>query len=259
MLLGIDIGNSQIKAAVYDGESIRYLFKLPKFRKLNQLTYRETFKNWFDNENITNKIDDVIISSVVREATNKVINAVRAIFAIEPLLVSAEINLGGVKLLVDNPKEVGADRICGIVQACSKYKPPFIIIDMGTATTFDVVSKEGNFIGGSICAGVGMNAVSLATLTSLLPQVTIEKADRVIATSTTSNILSGTVIAHAAMVDGMIARIEKELGEKTTIIITGGYSYFVKEHLTHPIDYAEETLILDGLYTLYKMNNAIGN
>lgn len=254
MLLVIDIGNTQITLGIFENSNLVCQWDLSSLKTSTEDEYGIIIYNLLIRENIQNNIKGTIISSVVSNLTCVIKRAIEKYLNIIPLIVSNYSNLGQIKLCVDKPKEVGADRICNIVGANKYYDINYVVVDTGTATTFDVVNSKKEFIGGSICAGIGLNAKSLGASTSLLPEIKPDYATKVIATNTITNILSGIIIGHAAMIDGLLDRIEEELGQPIKTIVTGGYSIFVKEHMKRCIDLYQPKLTIEGLKILYDLN-----
>lgn len=254
MLLVADIGNSQVSIGVYDNENLFYRWGLTSVKVFSEDEYGIILYNLLAKEGIAQRIEGAIVSSVVSHLTHELKAAIEKYLKISPIMVNHFVNLGGSKLLVDRPEEVGADRICNVVAAITLYEPPLVVVDMGTATTFDVIDKEGNFIGGAICPGVALSIRTLASNTSLLPDIQVDHIRNTIATGTVSNILSGTVIGHAAMIDGMFDRIEKELGMPIKTVATGGYSIYVEEHMHRQFNHINPQLTMDGLRFIYNLN-----
>jgi len=173
-------------------------------------------------------------------------------FNISPLVVGAGIKTG-VRIRMDNPREVGADRIADAVAAHHLYGGPVIIIDLGTATTFGIVSKEGDYIGGVIATGIATAAEALFSRTAQLPRVELIRPKRVIGTNTVTAIQSGIIYGYASLVEGIVARIQQELGEKARVVATGGYSGLIARE-TVVIDEVNPDLTLVGLRLIYLMN-----
>ncbi|HUV58578.1 MAG TPA: type III pantothenate kinase, partial [Desulfatiglandales bacterium] len=172
----------------------------------------------------------------------------------EPMIVGPDIKTG-LAIKYDNPKEVGADRIVNAVAAYQKYKTGLIVVDFGTATTFDYISSEGAYEGGAIAPGIIISAEALFQKASKLPRVEIfDKPKTVIGKETISSINSGLVYGYAGLVDGIVNRIKKEMGSNLTVIATGGLATLIKSEAEN-IDYVEEFLTLDGLQILFKLNS----
>jgi type III pantothenate kinase len=168
-------------------------------------------------------------------------------------LVEPNINLG-IKISTDNPAEVGADRIANAVAVSKKYSGAVIVIDFGTATTFDIINSKNEFLGGVISPGLNTQMKCLKNATSKLPKIEVSISSGAIGHNTTDAILSGVIRGSACMVDGLIEQCEAELGEKATIIATGGYCGLIANYLKRPFDKVNPILTLEGLKYIYEMN-----
>jgi type III pantothenate kinase len=177
----------------------------------------------------------------------------RRYFKVKPLVVGPEIRTG-MQILYDNPKEVGADRIVNAVAAYEKYRTSLVVIDFGTATTFDCISKEGAYLGGAISPGVLISCEALFQKASRLPRVEIfAKPKKVIAKDTISSMNVGIVYGYAGLVDGIVGRIKREMGDDPSVIATGGLAPLICEE-AESIDHVEEFLTLEGLIIIHKRN-----
>lgn len=254
MLLVADIGNSQVTVGIYDNENLMQRWGLTSTKSFSDDEYGIMLFNLLKYANIEDKIHGAIISSVVSHLTYEVKHAIEKYLKVPVIVVSHESNMGGVSLKIDRPEEVGADRICNVVAGYTLYGSPSVIVDMGTATTFDILNEKGEFIGGAICPGIGLSIKALAENTSLLPDVQVNYITEVIASNTVTNILSGTIIGHAALIDGMLDRIEQQLGTEIITIGTGGYSIYVEEHMKRAFNHFTPQLTMDGLRFLYELN-----
>jgi len=251
MLLTADIGNTSINLGLFDEEALVEEFRLASDKDLSLEEYevllKSLFKDFF--------VDSCIISSVVEELTKKFKKAVDNVFSIDSIILSTMINTG-IKICLDNPKEAGADRIANAAGAYVLYKHPVIVIDFGTATTFDIVNSEGDFIGGIISLGIMSQMKALNKFTSKLPRIDVSLSPNAIGHNTNDAILSGVIRGTAAMIDGLVEQCEKELGEKAILVATGGYSGLISNYLKRPFDYINPTLTLEGLRYLYQINCA---
>lgn len=254
MLLVIDIGNTNTSLGVYEEDELIHTFSLSSDIKKTQDEYGIYLLAILNHKNIISKIKGAIISSVVPQLCEIYKNAISKYLNINALTLSYKSNLP-IKLNLKNNKEIGADRIANAAAVVSKYKLPAIVIDFGTATTFDIVDENANFIGGIIAPGLKIQANSLAQFTSKLPKLKIEAPQNAIGADTISAMLSGIVLGHRCMIEGMIARCEKELNQKATVIATGGYSKVLFEDMDDTINYIDKNLTLFGLKELYKLNN----
>ena len=254
MLLVIDIGNTNTSLGVFEKDELIHTFALSSDVKKTDDEYGISLLMILNHNNITSKIQGAIISSVVPQLCEIYKNAIKKYLNIEAISLSYKSNLP-IKLNLKNNKEIGADRIANAAAAVSKYKLPAIVIDFGTATTFDIVDKDANFIGGLIAPGLKIQAKSLSQFTSKLPKLKIEAPDNAIGKDTISAMLSGIVLGHRCMIEGMIKKCEKEIGQKATVIATGGYSDVLFENMDNTINYIDKELTLYGLKELYKLNS----
>ena len=198
------------------------------------------------------RLEDVIISSVVPPVLNSMRTAVLKLTGKKPFVVGPGIKTG-LNILLDNPQQVGSDLIVAAVAALREYKPPLILIDMGTATTISVINKDRAYLGGCICPGVRISAEALSSRAALLPGIDLDQPRRAIGKNTTDCMRSGIMLGAACMLDGMIERMEQELGERATVVATGGIARFVLPMCRREIAY-DRNLLLKGLAVLYQMN-----
>jgi type III pantothenate kinase len=202
----------------------------------------------------TRDIKEVALCSVVPPLTSIYEEMFKSYFSISPLVVAAGIKTG-VRICMDNPKEVGADRIVDTVAAHHLYGGPVIIVDLGTATTFDTISEEGDYLGGAIAPGMLTAAEAMFQRAAMLPHVELARPSHVIGTNTIDAMKSGIVFGYVTLVEGMVARIQRELGTKTKVIATGGYAELIAKE-TKVIDEVNLNLTLIGLMLVYQMNKA---
>lgn len=252
MLLTADIGNTSITLGLFEDDALVEEFRLASDKDLSLEEYEVLLKSLFKDF----KIDGCIISSVVEELNNKFKSAVANVFKIKPMFLNLEINTG-IKIVLDKPSEAGADRIANAAGAYVLYKKPVIVVDFGTATTFDIVNKEGEFIGGVIAPGVNSQLKALNKFTSKLPRIDVAVSNSAIGHNTSDAILSGVIRGSACMIDGLVKQCEKELGEKAVLVATGGYSSLISDYLERPFDFINPTLTLEGLRYLYQLNSLV--
>lgn len=252
MLLTADIGNTNITLGLFEESALVEEFRLASDKDLSLEEYEVLLKSLFCNYNV----DGCIISSVVEELNNKFKSALINVFKVEPIFLSAKINTG-VKIKMPNLDEVGADRIANAAGAYILYKHPVIVIDFGTATTFDIVNPQGEFIGGVIAPGINLQLKTLNKFTSKLPRIDAAISPSAIGNNTVDAILSGVIRGCACMIDGLVEQCEKELGEKAVIVATGGYSAYIAEYMKRPFDFINPTLTLEGLRHLYNINKLV--
>lgn len=251
MLLVIDIGNTNTSLGVFEKDELVHTFALSSDIKKTDDEYGINLLAILNHKNIASKIEGAIVSSVVPQLCEIYKNAIKKYLEIDAITLSYKSKMP-IKLNLTNNKEIGADRIANAVAATIKYQLPAIVIDFGTATTFDIVDSNANFIGGLIAPGLKIQAKSLSQFTSKLPKLKIEAPSSAIGKDTIGAMLSGIVLGHSCMIDGMIKKCEKELGQKATIVATGGYSSVLFENSS--IDYIDKDLTLFGLKELYKLN-----
>ena len=247
MILALDIGNTNASIGIYDKDKLVETLRLSSDIKRTADEYGILLSTFLKDK----KIDGAIISSVVPMLAQTYKDALLKYLNINAINLSHKSKMP-IHLKLDNNKEIGADRIANAAAVVKKYKLPAIVIDFGTATTFDIVDKDANFIGGIISPGLEIQAKSLSQFTSKLPKLKIEPAKSAIGKDTISAMLSGIVLGHQCMIKGMIKECEKELKSKATIVATGGYSEVLfKDDV---IDYIDKDLTLFGLKELYYFN-----
>ena len=249
MLLTADIGNTSITLGLFDNDALVEEYRLASDKDLSLEEYEVLVKSLFKEY----KVDGCIISSVVEELTKKFKAAVDNVFKLNAIILTTKINTG-VKICLDNPKEAGADRIANAAGAYVLYNHPVIVVDFGTATTFDIVNANGEFIGGIIAPGVSLQLKALNKFTSKLTRIEVSPSSTAIGHNTNDAILAGVLRGSASMIDGLVEQCEKELGQKAVIVATGGYSGLVAKYLKRPFDFINPTLTLEGLRYLYQIN-----
>lgn len=252
MLLAVDIGNTNIVVGVFDEERLVHSWRLSTRREMTadelQVMFRSLIGEGLDG------FRDAIVSSVVPPLTAPVIEAIQKLCGVTPLEVEPGIKTG-LRIRYDNPQEVGADRILNAVAARARHAGALIVIDFGTATTLDVVTAGGDYLGGVICPGPRLSAEALSARAARLPRVDLQAPPHVVGRNTVDSIRSGLLHGHAAMIDGLVRRIEAELGSKTTVIATGGLAPVIGP-LMDRLDALDPDLTLEGLRLLYARNRA---
>ena len=253
MILAVDIGNSNIITGCINASEIRFIERLSTDRALTPVEYAIRVKTLLDMYGIAyGDIEGSIISSVVPQLTPVIDEALKKLFKSKPLIVGPGLKTG-INVRIDDPAQLGSSPLAYSVAAVAEHEPPFIIIELGTATTFCTVNRQRQYIGGVICAGVRTALDSLVSNTSLLHQVILEDPGRIIGSNTVNSMKSGIIYGMAACIDGVVERIEKELGEKCTLIATGRFSRIVIPHCKREIIIDEE-LILKGLRIIFEKN-----
>ena len=247
MLLAIDIGNSNIVIGGIDEEKIHFEARIATDRIKTSDQYGVEIKNMLDLFRVpVEEVEDCIISSVVPPVFNAVRTGVVKVTGMEPIVVGPGIKTG-LNIQMDDPASVGSDRIVIAVAALQEYKPPIILVDMGTATTMEVVDHGNTYLGGCIIPGVRVSAEALSSRASQLPGIQLDKPKRVIGKNTVECMRSGIMYGAAAMLDGMLDRMEEELGKRTTVVVTGGMAQFIAPLCRRKM-MVEKDLLLKGLY-----------
>lgn len=253
MLLVIDIGNTNTSIGIFEKDKDKpiYTFRLSSDIKKTEDEYGVFLLTVLNHDNLISKINGAMISSVVPQLLEIYQDAIEKYLKIKPVILSHKSKLP-ITLALKNNKEAGADRIANASAAAIKYKLPAIVIDFGTATTFDIVDENKCFIGGIIAPGLKIQAKSLSQFTSKLPKLKIEAPKSSIGKDTISAMLSGIVLGHKSMIEGMIKNCKKELGKKPTVIVTGGYSPILFDSINE--NHIDKDLTLYGLKELYYLN-----
>lgn len=256
MILAIDIGNSNIVLGCMEDTQIVKEARLATDLLKTSDQYCAELKSMLDLLEIPiGGIEGAIISSVVPPVLNSIKTAIVKLTGITPLTVGPGIKTG-LNILLDNPAMAGGDLIVGAVAALDQYKPPLLIIDMGTATTITAIDAKGNFLGGSIFPGVKISSEALSGKTAQLPAISLEAPQKAIGRNTVDCMRSGLMMGTAAMLDGMIQRMEEELGAPAMVIATGGIARFILPMCRREIIY-DKDLLLKGLGILYKNNRKV--
>lgn len=255
MLLVIDIGNSNIVMGTYRGKKLVKHWRVSTDQQKTGDEYGILINSLFHYQNLKiSEIGDIIISSVVPPLMIPFIKMCERYFNIHPMIVEPGIKTG-IKLNYENPKSLGADRIVNVVGAFEQYGGPLIAIDIGTATTFDVISEKGDFLGGVIAPGILASAQSLFSLTSKLPRIELIPPEHIIGHSTISCMKSGIIYGYVSQIDGIVEKIRQEMGNNwnAKVIATGGLASMIcKESKT--INKVDHFLTLTGLRVLYERN-----
>ncbi len=253
MILTIDIGNSNIVIGGVEGDNILFEARIRTEATKTSDEYCVDLKILMDVYGIKpENVEGSIIASVVPQVLNSIQTAVKKLTGKTSLVVGPGLKTG-LNILLENPHQTGADLVVGCVAALRAYKPPMIIVDMGTATTMVVLDKNGALIGGCICPGVKISLDALTDRTALLPGLQLDQPKKAIGRNTIDCMRSGIMMGTASMLDGMVQRMEEELGTKTTVIATGGIAKFVMPLCRTPMIY-DKDLLVKGLAVLYREN-----
>ena len=253
MILAIDIGNSNIVIGGVEGDEIVFEARLRTEATKTSDQYCVDLKILMDvNKIAQDSIEGIIMASVVPQVLNSMQTAVKKLTGKNCLVVGPGLKTG-LNILIENPSQTGADLVVGSVAALREHKPPMIIVDMGTATTMVALDKNGALIGGCICPGVKISMDALTERTALLPGLQLDQPKKAIGRNTIDCMRSGIMMGTACMLDGMVQRMEEELGSKATVIVTGGIGKFIVPMCRTPMIY-DKDLLLKGLAALYRDN-----
>ena len=253
MILAVDIGNTNIVLGAIEREQILFLERMATDRSATEMEYLVRIRSVLKFREIDPaKLEGAIVCSVVPIVTMHVRPAVEQLTGKRAVVVGPGIKTG-LRINIDNPGALGADRVADAVAAINHYPVPLITIDMGTATTVGVVDETKTFIGGMIVPGVMVSLNALAGGTAQLPHISLEPPEKAIGRNTVDCMRSGIIYHNAAGVDGMIARIEQQLGKKCTVVMTGGLSAVIAPHCKHEM-IVDPELLLKGLMIIYRKN-----
>ena len=253
MILAIDIGNTNIVVGCIDDEKTYFIERLSTVRTKTELKYAVDLKTVLDIYHIKKTdIEGCIISSVVPQITDIARLAAEKILKKEVMVLGPGVKTG-LNIMMDNPGQLGADMVADAVAGLASYPVPFIVIDMGTATTVSVVNDKKQYIGGMILPGVGVSLDALTSRASQLSGISIDAPKHIIGKNTIECMKSGVLYSNAAALDGIVERIEEELGQRTTVIATGGLAKKIVSHCKREI-ILDEDLLLKGLRVIYEKN-----
>lgn len=255
MILAIDIGNSNITFGIFDGNELVKRFRAPSNICSSMNDYLDVILSYLQEDSL----EGAVVASVVTGFDYKFKDVLDKHFGINTLVLNSETKVD-LKINIDNPKELGADRIANAIGVLEKFGKNAIVVDFGTATTFEVVTENREFIGGLITTGLHLQLNALASKTSKLPQIELYPPKRAVATNTVDAILSGIVLGNACMIDGMIKKFKDELAPQDFIVVaTGGFASFIEGYMKSSFDYIEPDLTLEGLLGVYVQSlNKVG-
>ena len=253
MILTIDVGNTNIVIGCMEGEKVLFTERLSTDKVKTSLEYAILFRVALDMHKIdVSVVEGSIISSVVPQITPVIRTALRKITGKRAIVLGPGIR-SGVNIRIDDPSSVGADLVAGVAGALVKYKPPLAVIDMGTATTLCIVDRNGNYIGGAIMPGLRLNLSSLVSGTSMLYGISLDIPKKAIGHNTEDAMLSGIMLGHAAMIDGLLYRMEEEIGYPCTVVATGGIAHAITPYCRRKVIW-DDDLLLKGLWVLWQKN-----
>jgi len=255
MLLALDVGNTNVTIGAFDGERLAGRWRLRTIREQTADEWGILLRNLFSLSSLDlAAVDGVIISSVVPAVDQPLEAMAQRYFHRHPMLVANTLDLG-MPVRYDNPREVGADRLVNSVAALRKYGGPVVVVDLGTTINFDIVSGQGEFLGGIICPGIGMSISGLFARTARLPMVDFREPEKLIGSDTVGSITSGLYYGFVGMIDGILERLAVELGAGTKAVATGGQGHMIVRS-SRWVKIYDEDLTLEGLRFLWERNTA---
>jgi type III pantothenate kinase len=253
MLLTIDVGNTNVNIGVFEGKKLKGTWQVATGVHRMPDEYASLLLNLFERHGTdASQITDAILCSVVPTLVGVFEEVCRRYLKVSPLVVESGVKTG-VRICLDNPREVGTDRVVNAVAAHQLYGGSVIVIDLGTATTFDAVSEDGDYLGGAIAPGIAIATEALFTRTAALPRVELTHPKRAVGRSTVAAMQSGIVFGYAGLIEGIVARIQQEMGGKAKVVATGGYADLLARE-TPVIEVVNHELTLMGLRLIYEMN-----
>lgn len=255
MLLVLDVGNTETTIGLFEGEVLSKRWSISTTLTRTQDEWAALMKIYFEMAGFSiSEVHGVAISSVVPPVDHILKEAFETYFSLVPLFVGPGIKTG-IQILYENPSEVGADRVVNAVAAAKLHELPAIVIDFGTATTFDLVAADGSYVGGVIAPGLAISAEALFTRAAKLPKVELAKPKKVVGKSTTASMQSGLFYGYASLTEGIVKRIKAEYGAVKSVVATGGLANLIAPECPF-IDDVDEDLTLKGLYFIHEKNRA---
>jgi len=256
MILVLDVGNTNIVLGVYEGAKLVRSWRISTDKDKTCDEYGIQIRVLFQYSNIKHEsVEAIVVSSVVPPVTPALEEMCQKYFGIAPLVVGPGVKTA-MPIRYDNPKEVGADRIVNAIAAYEIYGGPLIVVDFGTATTFDAISKNGEYLGGAIAPGIGISTEALYTRAAKLPRIELTKPKTVIGKNTVSSMQAGIIYGFVGQTDGIISRMKRELGGEPIVVATGGLATLISKESTG-INHVNSNLTLEGLRIVYERNKVV--
>lgn len=256
MLLVIDVGNTNIVLGIFKGKKLVRSWRIATNKDKTADEYGIQVRVLFEYSNIRYEdIDAIIVSSVVPPVMPALEGMAVKYFSIKPLVVGPGVKTA-MPIRYDNPKEVGADRIVNAIAAYELYGGPLIVVDFGTATTFDAISANGEYLGGAIAPGIGISTEALYTKAAKLPRIELAKPKMVIGKNTVASMQAGIIYGFVGQTDGIVSRMKKEMGGKAIVVATGGLAELISKE-SRNIDKINPNLTLEGLRIIFERNKEI--
>jgi type III pantothenate kinase len=253
MLLTLDVGNTNVTLGVFAGKELRAQWRFATDLEKLADEYGVLISNLLRHENLTEAdVDEAVLACVVPDLEPTFEQVCKRYFKVEPLHVTAGVRTG-LRILYDTPREVGADRVADAVAAIHLYGPPCIVVDLGTATVFDAITREGDYLGGAIAPGLGIAAEALYRRAAKLYRVELHRPNAAIGRNTITAIQSGMVFGYVGLIEGIVNRMKEELGGEAKVIGTGGYAEIIGRE-TSVIDHINPQLTLEGLRLIHELN-----
>jgi len=257
MILTMDIGNTNIKTALFDGKEMYKYWRMSTNTTSTSDEYGVRLSSMFAHEGVpTSVVDGIVVSSVVPTINFTIDHMLQNYFGHAPLFVAPGVKTG-INIRYENPRELGSDRIANAVAAYEEYGGPCIFIDFGTATTFGVIDADGAFLGGTICPGIKLSSEALVTGTAKLPRFELARPENVIGRTTLTNLQSGMFYGYVGLVRNIVRKIKQELGKEAYVVATGGMALMIAEE-SNVIDKLDGLLTLKGLRLIYERNSTEG-
>ena len=255
MILTMDIGNTNIKTALFDGPEMYKYWRMSTNINSTSDEYGIRLCSMFEHEKVpVSAVEGIVVSSVVPTVNFTIERMLQNYFGCPPLVVAPGVKTG-INIRYENPRELGSDRIANAVAAYEEYGGPCIFIDFGTATTFGVVDRDGSFLGGTICPGIKLSSEALVTGTAKLPRFELARPESVIGRTTLTNLQSGMYYGYVGLVRNIVRKIKQELGEEALVVATGGMALMIADE-SKVIDKLDGLLTLKGLRLIYERNHA---